>query len=187
MTKKNNKIQKQGKKDSLEARLAKEEAVEVDHGIEEIRLSEEAEGENAAEIILAKVYPSTEPEEPDEETVEEDKGPILELADSNLAQETLEEMEEIEPLDLGDSFYVAPQVAEEAHKFLNRYGIKTEGLTDKEVMEKIEKIQAAKEEAAQVLSRGRALDGIERLLDFVPEGYVGGFFRFFPVAVNLER
>ena len=73
--------------------------------------------------------------------------------------------------------HIAPQVLEEAHKFLNQYGIKTEGLTPKEVMHKLEKVHAAKEEAAQVLSRGQALDGIERLLTFVPEGYVGGFFR----------
>ena len=44
-------------------------------------------------------------------------------------------------------------------------------------MEKIEKIHSAKKTVGQVLSRGRALDGIERLLSFVPRGYVGEFKR----------
>lgn len=83
--------------------------------------------------------------------------------------------------------HVSPQVLEEAHKFLNQYGIKTEGLTPKEVMHKIEKINAAKEEAAQVLSRGQATDGIERLLSFVPEGFVGGFFRENDMDVSRAR
>jgi len=79
--------------------------------------------------------------------------------------------------DFSTSTYVSPQKLEEAQAFLNRYGIKTEHLTPKEVMTKIEKIQVAKEENAQVLSRGRVLDGIERLLSFVPEGFIGEFKR----------
>lgn len=81
------------------------------------------------------------------------------------------------PADYESPTHVSPQVLEEAHKFLNQYGIRTEHLTPKEVMEKIEKIHTAKEEASQVLSRGQALDGIERLMTFVPEGFVGGFYR----------
>jgi hypothetical protein len=80
--------------------------------------------------------------------------------------------------------HVAPQVLEEAHVFLNRYGIKTDHLTPKEVMAKIEKIHVAKEENAQVLSRGRALDGIERLLTFVPDGYIGEFKRENDMDIN---
>jgi len=79
--------------------------------------------------------------------------------------------------DFSTSSHVAPQVLEEAHVFLNRYGIQTADLTPKEVMTKIQKIQSYKEESAQVLSRGQALDGIERLLSFLPKGYTGSFMR----------
>lgn len=81
------------------------------------------------------------------------------------------------PADYKSPTHVAPQVLEEAHTFLNRFGIRTDDLSPKEVMEKIEKIHSAKKTVGQVLSRGRALDGIERLLSFVPRGYVGEFKR----------
>ena len=141
------KPQKEG--ESLEDRVVEEE--------------EEKEEEEAAEEILgtlplieeaelAEVFPSTEPEE-------------------------VPESVPVGPADYSSSTHIGPQVLEEATAFLDKYGIRTKDLSPKEVMNKIEKIKAAKEIAAQVLSRGRAIDGIERLLSFVPEGYVGEFKR----------
>lgn len=99
-----------------------------------------------------------------------------------VSDEVLEAMPEpqeapVGPADYKSTTHVAPQVLEEAHTFLNRFGIRTDDLSPKEVMEKIEKIHSAKKTVGQVLSRGRALDGIERLLSFVPRGYVGEFKR----------
>ena len=71
--------------------------------------------------------------------------------------------------------YTETQI-EEGRVFLEKYGINTSNLAPQDVFEKLQKIQNAKEEAAQVLSRGRALDGINRLLSFVPTGFTGGFF-----------
>ena len=130
--------------------------------------------------------------------VEEDSKSVEDLAEEFMSSEEEAELEsgvdilepESAPVGAEDhetTTHIAPQVLEDAHKFLNRYGIKTEGLTPKEVMNKIEKIQAAKEEAAQVLSRGQATDGIDRLLSFVPEGFVGGFFRENDMDVSRAR
>lgn len=72
---------------------------------------------------------------------------------------------------------VLPQEVVQARTFLENYGIKHAHLTDKEVMQKIHKIDAARRTSVQVLSRGKAIDGIERALQKVPEGYVGEFRR----------
>ena len=107
---------------------------------------------------------------------------IEDLQESEINDEAPEAIPEpqeapVGPADYKSPTHVAPQVLEEAHTFLNRYGIKTDDLSPKEVMDKIEKIHSAKRTVGQVLSRGRALDGIERLLSFVPRGYVGEFKR----------
>ncbi len=94
---------------------------------------------------------------------------------------------EPEAIESNSVFFVAPAELEEAHQFLNKFGIQTDGLTDQEVMAKIEKIRAAKEIASQVLSRGRALDGIERMLSFVPDGYKGQFKRENDVDISRAR
>ncbi len=116
-----------------------------------------------------------------EEKEEEDKI-VQEVLDSLPDPEAVEEPEEpieapVGPADFSSPSHVAPQVLEEAHIFLNKYGIMTEGLTPKEVMTKIQKIKVAKVENAQVLTRGRAIDGMERMLSFVPDGFVGEFKR----------
>lgn len=64
-----------------------------------------------------------------------------------------------------------------ARKFLDHYGIEEKKLTDARVMEKVAKIRSATEAHAKVFSRGQVLDSIERLLDFVPDGFVGEFKR----------
>ena len=124
-------------------------------------LEDMIEKTNAADDILSSL-PAPEPEpEPELEAKPEEETRIAEIG----------------PADYQDSEFVAPKVLAEALIFLNRYGIRTEGLTPKEVMNKIKKIEVAREEHAQVLSRGQALDGLERLLSFVPKGFVGEFKR----------
>ena len=66
---------------------------------------------------------------------------------------------------------------EEAKRFLDKYGIDITDLSDEEVIEKIQKIGKAKQVAVQVLSRGRVLDGLDRLLERVPKGFRGEFKR----------
>lgn len=111
---------------------------------------------------------------------ETDAGDTAEM-DSEEVQEELVEPEPetapVGPADYEDSSYIAPQVLTKSREFLAKYGINITDLTPKEVMDKIKKIQVAKSEAAQVLSRGQAIDGIERLMAYVPEGFVGEFKR----------
>jgi hypothetical protein len=66
---------------------------------------------------------------------------------------------------------------EAAHKFLNKYGIRTSHLSDEQVVEKLRKIQDAKAVASQVLSRGRVIDTVSRILEYVPDGMIGEFKR----------
>ncbi len=124
---------------------------------------------------------------PEEEDVEMDEDnpnmvpepPTSEMDSEDVREGTVEETEPLTapvgPADYETSTHIAPQVLEEAHTFLNRYGINTSDLTPKEVMAKIEKIHVAKAENAQVLSRGQATDTIDRLLSYVPNGFVGEF------------
>ena len=72
--------------------------------------------------------------------------------------------------------YSASQL-ETAHKFLNKYGIRTSHLSDEQVIEKLRKIQDAKAVASQVLSRGRVIDTVSRILEYVPDGMIGEFKR----------
>lgn len=69
------------------------------------------------------------------------------------------------------------QRVESAGKFLQKYGIKVSGLSDEQILSKAENILKLSQSAAQVLSRGQVLDGLERLLKFVPKGFVGEFKR----------
>lgn len=64
---------------------------------------------------------------------------------------------------------------DQARKFLDHYGVDQESMDDFEVIEMIGKIHAAKDAQAQVLSRGQAVDSINRLLSFVPKHMVGEF------------
>ncbi len=148
--------------------------------------------ESRLEAKAEELLDSVPENEPEEET--ESVAPVMSEEELEEHVNEIDEPEEIEPIlasvgviDFSSETHVSPQVLEDAHKFLNRYGIKTDQLTPKEVMHKIEKIQAAREVAAQVLSRGQALDGIERLLSFVPEGYVGEFKRENDMEVARAR
>jgi len=144
---------------------------------EEESLETLVEGSEAAEEILDSLPEPESGEEDEEEVATQIHRQRLDgsMEASKAQEEPIEAP--IGPADYESPDYVSPQVLEQAHTFLNRYGIKTDHLTPKEVMTKIAKIHAAKEEQAQVLSRGMALDGIERLLTFVPEGYIGEFKR----------
>lgn len=164
-------IEQQKEGESLEDRVNGTEEEDGIEAVEEILDSlpepefEEVEVEGKKEnpeIELAEIYPSTEPE------------PEFETAP-------------VGPADYQDDNYIGPQVLEEACQFLNKYGVMTDNLSPKEVMDKIKKIHAAKDVAAQVLSRGRAIDGIERILSFVPDGYIGEFKRENDIDVARAR
>lgn len=66
---------------------------------------------------------------------------------------------------------------EEMDAFLVKFGIDTEDLSQEEVIQKFEKVAAARAQKAQVLSLGPVNDGIKRLLAFVPKGFVGEWKR----------
>lgn len=63
----------------------------------------------------------------------------------------------------------------EAKKFLDSFGIDVSDMKDTEVIEMMHKVNKATEENIQVLSRGASTDGMQRLLDKVPTGFVGEF------------
>lgn len=75
----------------------------------------------------------------------------------------------------------------EAKLFLARYQVATKDMSDVEVIEKTRKIQEYKKTAVQVLSRGRVLDGLERLLSYVPKGFVGEFMTESDIGIARAR
>lgn len=61
-------------------------------------------------------------------------------------------------------------------KFLTKFGIDASELSDKEVVEKLNKIRVARARSVEVLSRGPTIDGIELILKkHVPKGHIGEF------------
>ena len=76
---------------------------------------------------------------------------------------------------LGQETVHPPGIVAQAEEFLRTFGIDPKGRSPKEVMNLIEAIRGVKEETTQVLSRGKVLDAMDRLLSFVPEGFVGEF------------
>ena len=76
---------------------------------------------------------------------------------------------------------------DDGRAFLEKYAIDTSEMSPSDVIEKLRKIQHAKEDQAQVLSRGQILDGLGRLLSFVPKGQVGQFFSNDDVSVQRGR
>jgi hypothetical protein len=57
-------------------------------------------------------------------------------------------------------------------------------LSAEEALEKAERIRKARSKAAQVLSRGRTLDTLDRVLAHVPDGYVGQLVRESDVDID---
>ena len=175
------KIEPQKDGESLEDRVngeeefvleeSKPEATEIDVGIEyisneELGVTEKIEEDTEVEVMVDPSY-----------TPEEDQtGPYVEP-----------ESVPVGKADHQDEFYISPPKLEEIHQFLNKYGIMTEGLSPKEVIGKFKKVKEAKEEASQVLSRGRAIDGISRLLSFVPEGFIGEFKRENDIDISRAK
>jgi len=80
----------------------------------------------------------------------------------------------VESQELREIFYEEPEL-KQAIQVLARYQVDVNKLTNDEVVEKYRRIIGAKKKVVQVLSRGRTLDGIDRLLSFVPTDYVGEF------------
>lgn len=66
---------------------------------------------------------------------------------------------------------------EKARAWLENYGIDTEKMDDATVLQKVEIIKEATELKSEVLSRGRVLDSLDRLLGKVQPGFVGEFKR----------
>jgi len=155
-----------------------EEAVEVDSGIEQLLEVEEEPDED--EGVEGEGDIPVEPSDPvapvDEPLSQEIPKPEPILADPFEIAEEYEDGPLEKEVKVAASEYSASQL-ETAHKFLNKYGIRTDKLSDEQVIEKLRKIQDAKTVAAQVLSRGRVVDTIDRILDYVPEGMIGEFKR----------
>ena len=76
---------------------------------------------------------------------------------------------------LGQEELNPPGLVAQAEEFLRTFGVDPKGRSPKEVMDLIEAIRGVKEETTQVLSRGKVLDAMDRLLNFVPKGFVGEF------------
>ena len=195
-----NLIESQKEEESLESLVSTDsdvDALDLDAAEEYIASLKEEEDENV-EMDEDNPEPVSEPSASEMDSEDVREGGVEEATtihrsrfDGSSSSNKTQEEEPVEGL-LGSSTFssdthVAPQVLEEAHQFLNRYGVNTEGLSPKEVMEKIDKIHAAKAESAQVLSRGQALDGIERLLTFVPEGFIGEFMRENDMDINRAK
>ena len=143
----------------------------LDVPIEETDNAEEngqAEEENSTESRYEEEKPS-----PDSEEVE---------SQEVLAEGLIEQVAQ----GLEQAAYSERQI-EDGRTFLEKYEIDTTGMSPHDVVEKLRKIQNAKEEQAQVLSRGLVLDGLSRLLTFVPEGFRGGFFGTEDVDVQRAK
>jgi len=178
-------IEPQKEGESLEDRVSNETVTEegVEATTSTVVVSEE-EALKSMEKLAEDFMTNVEGEDTDVEMDEDNSELVSESTSNPVDSEDVREGGVDEPIsvpvgpaDYSSPTHIGPQVLEEATAFLDKYGIKTTDLSPKEVMDKIEKIKAAKEIAAQVLSRGRAIDGIERLLSFVPEGYIGEFKR----------
>ena len=83
--------------------------------------------------------------------------------------------------------------AEKAREYILKHNLKAtkrdvEGeeveLSAEEALEKAERIRLARSKAAQVLSRGRTLDTLDRVLAYVPDGYVGQLVRESDVDID---
>lgn len=82
---------------------------------------------------------------------------------------------------------VSSQLVEECKMFLENFGIDTSSDSDEEIVDKVRRIKAKRQTHAQVLSRGKVLDGLNRLLEFVPKGYVGEFVRETPDDISRKK
>ncbi len=75
-----------------------------------------------------------------------------------------------------DKFAPPVDRVSEGRKFLDKFGVSdVDEMEDKEVIELLDKIQAAKAEQIQVLARGQSTEGMQRLLAKLPRGYEGQF------------
>jgi hypothetical protein len=89
--------------------------------------------------------------------------------------------------------FLRPQVSitenevEMIFKFLDHYGIDTDGMTLEEAYKKYQKIQELVQEQIQVLSRGAVLDTFDRLLTHVPKGFKGEFFHDSSTSLDRAR
>jgi hypothetical protein len=163
-------IEPQEDAESLESLVEPEEKNETSIDIDKLTES------------FSKTVEETEPETTTEQA-EPEKVDYFDMS----AEDKSNGIPEPELIETNAVFFVPPAELEEAHRFLNQFGIRTDKLTDQEVMAKIDRIREAKPIASQVLSRGRALDGIERMLSFVPEGYIGEFKRENDIDVSRAR
>ncbi len=154
-----------------------EEAAEAAEAVTETVVPDpDAEQEIWEPGELAKVYPSEVPvEEPT--TIHRTRLP----GDEIKAEPTVER-----DIKAAATEYSVSQL-EMAHQFLNKYGIRTDKLSDLQVMEKLQKIQDAREVASQVLSRGRVMDTVDRILEDLPDGLVGEFKRDNDLDISRAR
>lgn len=78
----------------------------------------------------------------------------------------------------------------ELHKrrtFLDKYGMDISKTKNQEVWDMYDRVMAISNEKIQILSRGQVLSNIERLLQFVPEGFEGQFFREDPGEIHAAQ
>lgn len=143
---------------------------------EETIYEEDSDGETHAQ---AGEEDSTESgDETEESPVEEDHQENQTTLAEGLVEQVAQGVEQ--------AIYTERQI-DDGRAFLEKYQIDTSGMSPSDVVEKLRKIQHAKEDQAQVLSRGQILDGLGRLLSFVPEGFRGNFFSNDDVSVQRGR
>lgn len=97
--------------------------------------------------------------------------------DENPPEASSPEEAQVEATQVEKQIQYTSDELKESYTILRRYQVKTDEMSDDEVVSKTRRILNLSKANVQVLSRGRTLDGIERLLGFLPDGFVGEFKR----------
>lgn len=79
------------------------------------------------------------------------------------------------------------QKLHEGKKLLTRFNIDTKDMDEDAILEMVDKVQGYRKSNVQVLSRGRVLDGMHRLLKYVPKGMVGEYKRDDSLSIDRAR
>lgn len=82
---------------------------------------------------------------------------------------------------------LSAEKVKKSREWLEHYGIDTDEMNDDEVLEKVDKIKATVELKSEILMRGTTSDGMQKLLDGVPKGYVGEFKRSRNLDIQLAE
>ncbi len=134
----------------------------------------------------------------EKQTLEDDLGEIGDLTDgttSRLApEEDTQEVEASQEVEeeaqeevVEKKILFSDEELKKSYAILTRYQVDTSAMSDDEVVLKTRKILGLSKANVQVLSRGRTLDGIDRLLSYLPDGYVGEFKREDSISIARAK